>query len=385
MRQDMGMVLQRSKILLVEDDSDDVWIMRGLLGDRWDGPFDLVHAETLTVALRHCARGGIDVILLDLTLPDSQGLETFLIMHAEAGEVPIVVLTGVQDERIGVKAVQAGAEDYLVKGQVDDQLLVRSLRYAIERNRRHRIERELQSASEEFRLAQQIQKRLFPNEPPQVEGFDIGAALYPATATAGDYFDYIPMRDGRLAVVIGDVTGHGMGPALLMAETRAVLRALVEVYNDLGDILTRANHVLVGDTDDSHFVTLTLAALDPRTLSLAYAGAGQRGYLLEPDGKTKILDSTSLPLGINENMTALCSPLVSLEPGQIIALFTDGVVEAESPGLGRYGAQRALDLIHKQRHRSAADIVKSLHQQIVEFCYHRPQADDITIVVIKIV
>ena len=363
-----------------------LWIMRGLLGDRWDGPFDLVHAETLAVALRHCARGGIGRHPAR-PHPARQPRHGDLPHHCtpRRATVPIVVLTGEQNERIGIDAVQAGAEDYLVKGQVDDQLLVRSLRYAIERSRRHHIEHELRSNSEEFRVAQEIQKRLFPTRPPHLEGFDIGAALYPATATAGDYFDYIPMRDGRTAVAIGDVTGHGMGPALLMAETRAVLRALVDVYNDPGEILTRANRVLAGDTDDSHFVTLTLAALDPVARSLGYASAGQRGYLLDRDGHASILDSTSLPLGINEELTVPGAPSVPLESGQIIALFTDGVVEAESPSMGRFGAQRALEFIHEQRHLPAAEIVKSLHQRIVEFCCHRPQADDITIVLIKVV
>jgi serine phosphatase RsbU (regulator of sigma subunit) len=378
------MDVPRARILLVEDDSDDVWIIRGLLGDRWDGPFDLVHAEMLSVALRHCARGGIDVILLDLTLPDSRGLETFLVMHATAGDVPIVVLTGNDNEMMGIKAVQAGAEDYLVKGQVDDQLLIRSLRYAIERNRRHRIERELRSTSEEFRLAQQIQKRLFPDRPPRLEGFDVGAALHPAKAAAGDYFDYIPMRDGRTAVAIGDVTGHGIGPALLMAETRAVVRAMVEVYDDVGEILTRTNRVLAADTDDSHFVTLMLAALDSRERTLSYASAGQRGYLLDPSGAMTILDSTSPPLGIDEEMTVPAAPIVPLEPGGIVALFTDGVVEAESPNLGRFGVRRALELIHAQRRLPAGAIVQKLYAEIHAFCHGRGPADDVTIVLIKV-
>ena len=128
---------ERVRILLVEDDSDDVWVMRNLLGDRWDGPFRLTHVELLSDGLKRCAEEHFDVVLLDLALPDSQGLETFLTMHARARNVPIVVLSGYDDERTAIKAVQAGAQDYLVKGQVDDNMLVRSIRYAIERSRRH--------------------------------------------------------------------------------------------------------------------------------------------------------------------------------------------------------------------------------------------------------
>lgn len=146
------MAEKRIRILLVEDDPDDVWVMRNLLGDRWDEPFDLVQVELLSAAIERCDEDRFDVILLDLSLPDSRGLETFFAMHAQAGDVPIVVLSGYSDEASAVKAVQAGAEDYLVKGQVNDRMLARSIRYAIERSRRHRAEETMRDTSEEFRL-----------------------------------------------------------------------------------------------------------------------------------------------------------------------------------------------------------------------------------------
>ena len=118
------MVERRIRLLLVEDDPDDVWVMRNLLGDRWDEPFDLVQVELLAAAVERCTEEAFDVILLDLNLPDSRGLQTFFTVQAHAAEVPIVVLTGHNDEQSAMKAVQAGAQDYLVKGQVNDRLLV---------------------------------------------------------------------------------------------------------------------------------------------------------------------------------------------------------------------------------------------------------------------
>ena len=102
------MVQKRIRILLVEDDPDDVWVMRNLLGDRWDEPFDMVQVELLSAAIERCAEDPFDVILLDLSLPDSRGLATFFAMHAHAGDVPIVVLSGFTDEASAIKAVQAG-------------------------------------------------------------------------------------------------------------------------------------------------------------------------------------------------------------------------------------------------------------------------------------
>ena len=375
---------QRVRILLIEDDPDDVWVMRNLLGDRWDGPFELIQVELLSVGIDRCNEGQFDVILLDLSLPDSQGLETFFAMHAHAGDVPIVVLSGYNDEATAVKAVQAGAQDYLVKGQVDDNLLVRSIRYAIERNRRHRAEEALRDASEEFRAAKEIQQRLFPAESPNLPGFDIAGALYPAKATAGDYFDYIPMPDGCVGVVVGDVSSHGMGPALLMSETRACLRALAQASSDVGEILSRVNRMLTADTDDFYFVTLAMARIDPVKREMVYGSAGQRSYLLHADQSVTVLDSTSLPLGVDAETIVPTAPTCLLQAGDVLTLFTDGVTEAEASNRMRFGVGRTLEVIRSHREESARQIIEALHREIEGFCRHQPHRDDITIVVIKV-
>ena len=374
----------RIRILLVEDDPDDVWVMRNLLGDRWDGPFDLVHVELLSAGIELCDEGQFDVVLLDLSLPDSQGLETFMIMHARIGDVPIVVLSGYNDEATAMKAVQAGAQDYLVKGQVDDNMLVRSIRYAVERTRRHMAEEALREASEEFRAAKEIQQRLYPAQAPLLPGFDVAGALYPAKATAGDYFDYVPMLGGCLGIVVGDVSSHGVGPALLMSETRACLRALAQTYDDVGEILSRVNRMLSADTDDFHFVTLFFVRLDPAAQELVYAGAGQRSYLLHADRSVTVLDSTSLPLGVNAEANVPAVGPIKLLAGDLLVLFTDGVVEAESINRIRFGVGRALEAIQSHRDKPAEQIIEALHRQIESFCRYQPYHDDVTIVIVKV-
>ncbi len=372
------------RILLVEDDPDDVWVVRNLLSDRWDGPYDLIHVELLSAALELCARRRFDVILLDLALPDSQGLETFFAVHAQVDDMPLVILSGYSDESAAMKAVQAGAQDYLVKGQVDDHGLVRSIRYAIERSRRHRAERAMRDTSEEFRAAGEIQQRLYPAEPPALPGFDIAGALFPAKATAGDYFDYIPMADGSWAFVVGDVSSHGMGPALLMSETRACLRTLAQSSSDPGEILTRTNRVLAADTGDFHFVTLAMTRIEPDRRTMRYASAGQRGYLFHADGQVSILDSTSLPLGVRADTVVPCGPERTLAPAELLTFFTDGVIEAESPGKVRFGYPRALELIRSERDRPARDIIDALRRELLDFCRGTPQRDDMTIVIVKV-
>jgi serine phosphatase RsbU (regulator of sigma subunit) len=377
------MVEHRTRILLVEDDPDDVWVMRNFLGDRWDGAFDLIHVEMLSAAIARCNEETFDVILLDLSLPDSRGLGTFFAMYAQVADVPIIVLSGHADEASAVKAVQAGAEDYLVKGQMNDRLLLRSIRYAIERNRRHRAEEVMRDTSEEFRAAQEIQQRLYPSKTPTLPGFDIAGAIYSAKATAGDYFDYIPMVDDCWGLVVGDVSSHGMGPALLMSETRACLRTLTQIHSDVGEILTRTNRVLAADTDDFHFVTLAMVRLDPRNRSMIYASAGQRGYLLHAGLDATILDSTSLPLGVRADTVVPAAATIALQPGDLLTFFTDGLYEAESPGHVQFGVARALQIIRSEREKPASEIIESLHTEVLGFCRNQMPADDITIVIAK--
>ena len=132
------------RVLLIEDNIGDSRLIREMLSEAKDVSFDLKYAERLQVGLGQLGQGGIDVVLLDLGLPDSQGLETLDKTYALAPEVPIVVLTGLDDDTLGVKAVNRGAQDYLKKGQVDGELLMRTIRYAIERKRAKERESELQ-------------------------------------------------------------------------------------------------------------------------------------------------------------------------------------------------------------------------------------------------
>jgi DNA-binding response OmpR family regulator len=124
---------QATRILLVEDNPEDIWLIQRMLNRSWGGAFQVESASCLAAGLNRLDRGGIDALLLDLTLPDSRGLDTLVQARARVSRVPIIVLTGLQDEASGISALHQGAQDYLVKGQVDCQLLTRCLKYAIER------------------------------------------------------------------------------------------------------------------------------------------------------------------------------------------------------------------------------------------------------------
>jgi sigma-B regulation protein RsbU (phosphoserine phosphatase) len=251
---------------------------------------------------------------------------------------------------------------------------------------RKRAERELSESKEQFRVAREIQQRLFPKGPPTLPGYDIAGASYPAEATGGDYFDYLPMLNDRWGFIVADVSGHGVGPALLMAETRAYLRVLAGRREDVGEILTRANSVLAEDVGTERFVTLFLARLDPRERALMYASAGHSpGFILDRSGAVKTkLPRTGIPLGMRPDTQYVPSEAYKLAPGDIVLLLTDGVEETCSPENALLGIDRTLDILRDFRSKSAQEIVEGLYDASRRFCHNAPQTDDITAIVIKV-
>ncbi len=251
---------------------------------------------------------------------------------------------------------------------------------------RKRAEQELRENEEQFQVAREIQQRLFPKTAPEFAQFDIAGASYPAEATGGDYFDFLPMVDGSLGIVIADVTGHGVGPALLMAETRAYLRILARNRQDVGEILTRANLMLAEDVDFERFVTLTFAKLDPVAQTLTYASAGHpNGYVIDSSGQVKcLLKRTGVPLGVQPNFSYSAAEAVQLAENDIVVLVTDGVEEAISPENDLFGVQRALDVVRAHSHGTAREILDTLYKAVRDFSQNQPQLDDLTVVIVKV-
>jgi sigma-B regulation protein RsbU (phosphoserine phosphatase) len=375
---------QAVNILLVDDSADDVSLVRGLLDRRWDGDFRMTHVEDVATAISFLAHQRFDAVLLDLTLKDTPGLSGFLQIYAKAPHLPVIVLSGYHDDALATKAVQAGAQDYLVKSHLTDDLLVRSVRYGIERAGREHAEEALRMTTAKFRVARDIQRRLFPARAPSVPGYELAGLTSPADETGGDFYDYIPLRDGRLGLVVADVSNHGLGSALLMAETRAYLRALVLSQNDAGEILGHVNRILATDTAGRHFVTLFFAQLDPVKREIHYAGAGHAAYLCCENGPPQLLESTSLPLGIDEQLTVRCEGPVKLHPGQVFFVCTDGVQEAQSPSREMFSTQRALAFVQENLHRPAAEIASRLYDAVRQHMAGAPLADDVTVLVLKV-
>lgn len=245
--------------------------------------------------------------------------------------------------------------------------------------------REKQEQEFQLRIAHELQQRLYKSKA-NVPGFDIAGVTYSAVKTNGDYFDFIPMTDGSIGMIVGDVSGHGIGAALVMAQTRAYLRAFAKMESDPGVLLTWLNQELAADLDMQHYVTLIFARLDPKAKLLDYASAGHLPtYLLDDSGEVKhIMESTGIPLGIMREYKFPTSDSIKLDPEDIVFFLTDGITEAQALDETEFGFDRALDIIKQHRKSPAKQIMEHLYQAARSFSQNKHQEDDITTIVCKV-
>src|SRR5256714_2002318 len=282
------------KVLVIEDNPLDARLIQIMLHEAGSGQFDLKRTERLATGLEILCGGEIGLVLLDLSLPDSLGgLATFKRVHAQAPHVPIIVMTGLNDETIAVQAVQQGAQDYLVKGQVTGPLLVRAMRYALERKRTsdqlaHYAEelRERNTQMEaDYNMAREIQQVVLPQQYPT---FPRAAApaqsalrffhrYLPAAAVGGDFFNVFAITDTIAAVFICDVMGHGMRAALVTAILRGLVEELLPLAMDPGKFLAEINrslHAILERTDEPTLATAFYMIADVEESELRFSSAG---------------------------------------------------------------------------------------------------------------
>ncbi|HEV2296457.1 MAG TPA: SpoIIE family protein phosphatase [Tepidisphaeraceae bacterium] len=378
------MIMFTSRVLIVDDDAALLEALPDALRLRMS-EVAIDTCDSATCALDFISRTDYDAIISDIKMPGMDGLALLGEVKTRCPETPTLLITGHGEHDLAVQALRGGAYDFIQK-PIDRDYFVASLRRAIRTRQLSRQVEEHQTAMAEMRVARRIQQRLFPSASPDLPGFDIAGASYPASETSGDYYDFIPMLHGGLAVVIGDVSGHGMGPALLMADARAYLRALALTCSDVGEILTRANTAILADTADEHFVTLIFARIDPASRSIVYASAGHTpGYILGSNGDIREeLTSTEMPLGVAAEAKFTHDAPLPLQGGDLIVLLTDGIVEAVSSDRTVFGFERALEIVRRHRELPARAIVDALYREVQDFARGHPQRDDITAVVVKV-
>jgi len=394
----------RIRALLIEDNPGDARLIEMMLAEADGDAFEVRHVERLEHGLRELGNGGIDIVLSDLSMPDSHGLETFQRLHARAPHVPIIVLSGLNDTTVALSAVHQGAQDYLIKGEVDGQLLARAMRYAIERKRMseqlHRYAAELREKNaqleSDFNMAREIQQIFLPDQyptfphsvAPEASALKFSHRYIPAAAVGGDFFDIFAITDSTAGVFIRDVMGHGMRAALITAIMRGLIEELMPVAADAGRFLTEINRSLraiLRRTREPFLATAFYAIADSDTGELRFANAGHPSPFRLHAGTNevqplKFYDPRHGPaLGLFEKTdypTCRC-PFV---PGDLVFLFTDGIYEVTNAEGEEFGQERLLQAVRKRIRRPAEELFGDLLVETQTFSGRSDFEDDVCLV-----
>ena len=251
---------------------------------------------------------------------------------------------------------------------------------------RRDVERALRDRDHEFALARQIQLGLLPRVMPSWPGFAFGGAARFTQETGGDYYDFFPVGNQGLGIAIGDASGHGIGAALVMAVARSSLRTLALTQCDPGTVLALVNRRLIDDLPPDQFVTLCLARLDPVNRSLTYGSAGHcSGFVMQRDKTIRLeLESTGMPLGVDLGAEFPSAPAVTLHPGELVLLLTDGILEARSPNEVPFGRERVLEVVGAHFDEPPTAICQAILSAVDAFCQPQAPPDDLTAVIITV-
>jgi steroid delta-isomerase-like uncharacterized protein len=246
---------------------------------------------------------------------------------------------------------------------------------AAEAQERERIDQELQ-------VAHQIQQELLPESVPELDGWRIAPYYGPAREVGGDFYDFVELPSGRLGLIVGDATGHGMPAALVMATTRGMLRAVVQSLESPGEVLARVNEALVADIPLSTFVTCFYGILDPQSGRFRYANAGHNLPCRRHDDQADELRARGMPLGLMPGMSYE-EKEIELEKGESVLFYSDGLVEAHNPQREMFGFPRLRQLVAE--HAEEGSLVDFLMDELRSFTGGDgwEQEDDITLVTLR--
>lgn len=343
-------------VLLVEDDEGDAFLVRELLIDT-GSQVELLRARSLSEASA-VLPGQVDCVLLDLGLPDATGLDALTAVLDLAPRIAVLVLTGLSDEYRGTEAVAVGAQDYLVKGSIDGQLLMRAIRYAVERKRADESLRRLFASEARAAENARLERGLLPEALLRSGQFTVEASYRPGrhqSLLGGDFYDVVECDDGAVFGLIGDVAGHGPDEAALGVCLRIAWRTLVLSGTEPDRIFPVMDAVLVSErSTDEVFATVAMVRVDPSTGSLRIWRAGHPlPLVVGTDSVQPVPEGDGgVALGVLDDNTwqAVEHPVAS---HGTLALFTDGLLEGydgQAPGrrLGEAGLYALIESLLTQ-------------------------------------
>ncbi|MEU3465802.1 SpoIIE family protein phosphatase [Streptomyces sp. NPDC006733] len=344
------------RILLIEDDAGDALLVEELLHDT-ALRFELTTSTTLSGARTALAAQPIDCVLLDLHLPDVAGTAAVTAVRALAPHTAVIVLTGLSEAQAGTDAMAAGAQDYLVKGKVEADLLHRAVRYAVYRSQTERASSQAQATRLRAEENARLERGLLPQPILDSSTVTVTSRYLPGgamTLLGGDFLDVVEGDDGLVHAVVGDVSGHGPDAAALGVCLRIAWRSLVLGGHRGTDLLHLMERILLAERGTRPlFATCTLLTLDQHAATATLHLAGHHEPLLTtPEGTRELTADHGIALGIAAGLLpgpgSWPATVVPLPASGALTVYTDGLIEGHNGTTGeRLGVEGLLTLIDR--------------------------------------
>ncbi|MEU0693214.1 PP2C family protein-serine/threonine phosphatase [Streptomyces niveus] len=353
-------------VLLIEDDPGDALLVEELVADS-EVPLRLSLARTLAEAVTALEAEVPQCILLDLHLPDAQGLEALERVLVHSGGSAVVVLTGLAEEQAGLAAVAAGAQDYLIKGRVEPDLFVRAIRYAMQRKHAEQAASALQTSRLRAEENARLERGLLPTPLLLDSTVAICARYQPGRSQAllgGDFYDVVQTPDGMTHAVVGDVSGHGPDEAALGVCLRVAWRSFVLAGARGQQLLALLEQILVAERSGPEiFATLTCLTRSPDEDHMNLQRAGHPGVLIRsPETGVSLEEVPGGPvLGLLPGRASWPVTAVPVHRQGAVMMFTDGLIEGRiGTGHERLGEHGLLELARRHAHEPADAFVDTL-------------------------
>lgn len=320
-------------------------------------------------------------------IANREGIRSFAhIPIASAGAPPVGVLSVFSRSIVGLFTEQFVELLESLAGQLAQAVNIVEEREARERERRQKEAALLENArvTRDLEIAKQIQLSLLPESAPRLKGLSIASRCIPAAHVGGDYYDFFERGEGRIDVIMADVSGHSVGAALIMVETRSVLRAQMKETHSAKDVLRLLNELLYEDLSGAElFITMFCAKYDGTTRTLSYANAGHSRPILFRAGGWEELDAEGLILGVEQSVS-FEEKKVTLEAGDMLLIYTDGIIEAEHETGEFFGVERLCRLVSGLADEEPETVIERVLSEVNTYSWPHPLQDDISMVVMKV-
>lgn len=367
-------------ILFVEDDKA---ILKGLEDNFSREGYRVLTERDGKKGLSTALKKQPDLVVLDVMLPTMDGFQICAELKKRGFAHPIFMLTGMANEKSRVEGLQYGADDYIQKPFSIQELLLR-VKNALSRT--EQVLGKAKGMDEELRKAREIQVASLPKASPAMKGIDIFGTMIPATHVGGDYFDYLPLDGGNLAIIVADVSGKGMPAALHVQKMQGIAQSSKSVIKSPTDLLTQLEEHLGATMDAMSFVTAVAAVIDIRARTLTIANAGHPPVLHVRGKKVEEIKPEGLWIGSlsKPQFRATLEALeVPMKKGDRFVFFTDGVIESMNERGEEFGMDRFKKLLLRSS-GSSRQLSEAIRRQLERFAGESDQHDDITIVTLHI-